>query len=297
MKSLGVFTILSVALLRASAVVQAADWDFQPKVYIGWLAPGGDAETGSGIVLGGQGNVSVEGTVIRDGISGKDRVAVLVFAGIKGEGLSNGENDSDIKFSEFDLNAGLAVGPNESSWKWRTPVNIALSRDIVTNQAFGVRYAFSGLQIRFINEEGTEEQVKQVLDFVSDVVVEHFSYNKGWQAQYEPVCTPDRVTCEYPQPTNPKASDRTIFGLYSRVNYEIAKRGLGLVAAAELTQAISRNYTKADLTVTGYKQFKGDLNALRLFAELRGTVDYDTVDPVSKVQGAARGTLGFSSEF
>ena len=258
------FSIAVLGLLAITATAMADEarpnWTLDGDLYLGTMIPYG-TETNPGVTMGGKAKVQYEST-------GRN---VLVFGELMGEGFNNGNSSNDIKFSQFYLNSAVMIGAK--AVKWKTPLNISVSRDIVSNEQIAVRYAFSGLYIKMIDDTKGEGELHQVLETMADFVVESISYqNVPWSnnTQVAP------------------ASGRTILGLYAALKYEIEKRGWGSTMAVELVQDLSPSYTKVNAKLVGFKQLSGELKNLRPYIEIDGTLDHDVVDPSGSLQGAVR---------
>ncbi len=267
------FNIVLVGLLALTATAmadeKAPNWTLDGDLYLGTLIPYGTETTG-GVTMGGKAKVQYEST-------GRN---VLVFGELMGEGFNNGNSSNDIKFSQFYMNSAVMIGAR--AVKWKTPLNISVSRDIVSNEAITVRYAFSGLYIKMLDDTKGEGELHQVLETMADFVVENISYQNQ------------------PYPYNSQvapASNRTILGLYAALKYEIEKRGWGSTMAVELVQDLSPSYTKVNAKVVGFKQLSGDLKNLRPYVEINGTLDHDVMDPTGSLQGAVRIFGGISGRF
>lgn len=284
--------ILILALFLSSSLVAHADgnpvdpenWQIDGDLYLGSASPFGGPEDKSGVAMGGTVKTRYQ----------SNKRNVLLYGELMGEGFNNGGDSSDIKFSQFYVNLGAMVG--KPRVKWKTPANINMSRDIITNEEFTLRYAFSGLYIRMVDEREGENSLHQVLETMADFVYEYISYRTGFEGQ----------PCPPPAPGDPKPVDcrstygrdgRSVLGLYAAVKYEIEKRGWGGQFSVELVQDLSPSYTKVTGKVIGFKQLSGELKNLRPYIEIDGVLDRDRLDPTGTYQGAIRVFGGISGRF
>lgn len=258
------------------------NFDIEGDLSLGAVIPSG-TQTQSGVAMGGASRVRLESP-------GKK---LLIYGELLGEGFNHGDTSKDIQFSRFYLDTGLAYGAK--SVKWRTPLNFSISRDTVTNESPTIRYAFSGLYVRFLDETQGEGRLHQKLESISDFVVANIKYMDGWQVPYEPCADPSRG-CPPPENVN-RASGRTILGLYQSLKYEIEKNGWGSDVQVELLQDLSPGYTKLTGKVQGFKQLTGDLKNLRPYIEVSGALDHDKEDPSGTLQGAVRVFGGIGGRF
>ncbi|MBI3544357.1 MAG: hypothetical protein HY075_13885 [Deltaproteobacteria bacterium] len=269
MKLVTLALVASFAATAALADEPAPNWNLDGDLYLGTAVPISSPESGAGVAMGGRANIRYEST-------GRH---VLIFGELQGEGFNNGGKSTDIQFSQFYLNTGLMLGAK--AVKWKTPLNVAVSRDIMTNEQIAVRFAFSGLYIKMLDETAGEGQLHQTLEAIADFVAEYISYRNEHVVNYN----------------GNYVNDRSILGLYAAIKYEIEKRGWGATMQVDLLQDLSPSYTKINGRLIGFKQLSGDLKNLRPYVEVAGTLDHDTMDPTGSLQGALRVFAGISGRF